>query len=238
MIELKTFLLAGLTLALAAPPLAAQVRDAGGYENLTRLEQRIGEFVRRDGKSRMPRMDHRLRLSSCDTLPELLWYGTGESSVLVRCGGPKSWQIYVPVVMDRGGHASDNASIGTGTVVVTRPVPRGTAITAADVKIEPSTVVAGGVSSIDDVTGRIAVRALNPGEPVRASLIAVAPAVKRGDPIIIKAGSPGFEITAEGVAEEDGAPGNRIRVRNAASGGRVQAIVEEPGIVFLPGYKN
>lgn len=227
---------AATLLALAILQVAAVGASARGYEDMTRLEQRIAEFASRGGGHRQPRLDRRLRLSGCDVLPELLWYGTGESTVLVRCGGPESWQIYVPVVVAHDAPAA--AAQRNGTVVVTRPVPRGAALTAADLKVEPATAVPGGVSDIGDVTGKIAVRALNPGEPVRATLIVTPPAVKRGDPVIIKTGSLGFEISAEGVAEQDGAPGSRIKVKNAASGGRVQAIVGGPGIVFLPGYKN
>ncbi len=179
-------------------------------------------------------MDSRLRLSACDALPELLWYGTAQSTVLVRCGGPKSWQIYVPVTVV---HLSSPAAAKTGTVVISRPVVRGATLTAADLRVEPQTIVSGGATAIDQVVGKMAVRALNPGEPVRASLIATAPAVRRGDPVQIKTGGAGIEITAEGVAEEDGAAGSHIRVRNVASGGRVQAIVAAPGIVVLPGYK-
>lgn len=216
--------------AVMLPAAAHAQAMSADYEDLGRLEQRVHQFA---GEGKQPRMDRRLRLSPCSASPEILWYGTGETTVLVRCDGPKSWQVYVPVtVID-----AKQAPAGTGTVIVTRPVPRGAPLTARDIRIEPQTTVIGGATAVDQVIGKVAVRALNPGEAVRASLIATPPAVKRGDPVQIKAGAPGMEISAEGVAEEDGAAGGRIRVRNAASGGRMQAIVAAPGIVVLPGYK-
>src|SRR3546814_16261075 len=100
---------------------------------MTRLEQRIAEFASWGGGHRQPRLDRRLRLSGCDVLPELLWYGTGARTVLVRCGGPESWQIYVPVVVDHADQAA--AARRNGTVSDTRPVPRGAADDAADVTV-------------------------------------------------------------------------------------------------------
>lgn len=224
-------------MALLSANSHAQTVATAQLENLDRLEKRVTDFTARDGMARAPRIDRRLRLSTCDVAPELLWYGTGQTTVLVRCGGAKSWQIYVPVPIVRNS-AERAVTGGNGVVVVTRPVMRGAALTAADVKIAPSTTISGGATAVDQVVGKIAVRALNPGEPVRATLIAAAPMVRRGDPVQIKTGGAGIEIAVKGIAEEDGPAGGRVRVRNVASGSRLQVIVVEPGIVALPGYKN
>lgn len=223
--------------AMLPLPAHAQSVAPSGYENLDRLRQRVAEFAARDGAARDPRIDRRLRLAECDALPELLWYGTGQATVLVRCTGSRSWQIYVPVPLahDKPGDAAKNAK--SGMVVVTRPVPRGAVLGRADLRIEPSSIVAGGVSDVEQLVGKVAVRALNPGEAVRASLVAVPPLVKRGDPVQIKNGVAGLEISVQGMAEEDGAEGSRIRVRNAGTGERLQGIVAGPGIIVLPGYK-
>src|SRR3546814_13158478 len=93
-----------------------QSPPAQGFENLDRLEQRVAAFARREGGVRDPRVDRRLRLSTCDALPELLWYGAGQTTVLGRCGGPKSWQSYVPVplIADLPGAARPAARTGNG----------------------------------------------------------------------------------------------------------------------------
>ncbi len=64
------------------------------------------------------------------------------------------------------------------------------------------------------------------------------PVVKRGDPVRIVAGGAGFSISAEGVAEQDGRVGSRVRVRNARTGESLRAIVEGAGKVSMPGYKS
>ena len=224
--------------AMLSLPAHAQSAAPSSFENLDRLRQRVAEFAARDGAARDPRIDRRLRLAECDALPELLWYGTGQSTVLVRCAGSRSWQIYVPVPLAHDHPAAAANPVKSGIVVVTRPVPRGAVLDRADLRIEPASVVPGGVSDVDQLVGRMAVRALNPGEAVRANMVAVPPLVKRGDPVQIKNGVAGLEISVQGMAEEDGAQGSRIRVRNAGTGERLQGIVAGPGIIVLPGYKN
>lgn len=215
---------------VGAPAAAAQPVI---FENLDRLEAQIGDFA---GPNRAPRVDRRLKLGACSIRPEMIWYGTGQTTVLVRCGGPNGWQIYVPIDMKPAGQGAVQG--GSGAVVVVRPVPRGGTITAGDVDFRPDTYVPGGVTAVDQVVGKVVIRALSPGEAVRANVLIAANAVKRGDPVQIKSGGAGIEVAVEGVAEQDAPVGGRVRVRNVASGNRMQAIVVAPGIVALPGYKN
>lgn len=58
-------------------------------------------------------------------------------------------------------------------------------------------------------------------------------AVKRGDPVVIFASGSGYRVMLEAVAEAAGRPGERIMVRNANSGRRVLAKIEEDGSVRL-----
>lgn len=62
--------------------------------------------------------------------------------------------------------------------------------------------------------------------------------VKRGDPVQIHAGGPGFNVTAEGSAEQDGRVGGHIRVRNLGTDKVTAAVVESAGNVSLPGYSS
>ena len=64
------------------------------------------------------------------------------------------------------------------------------------------------------------------------------PVIRRGDPVIIEAGSPGFSIAREGVAMADAAPGARFLVRVADARAPVQALAVEPGRATLPGWSN
>ena len=64
------------------------------------------------------------------------------------------------------------------------------------------------------------------------------PVIRRGDPVVIEAGSPGFSIAREGVAMADAAPGARFLVRVADAKAPVQALAVEPGRATLPGWSN
>ncbi len=67
--------------------------------------------------------------------------------------------------------------------------------------------------------------------PARAQAV-----IRRGDPVVIEAGSPGFSIAREGVAASDAAPGARFLVRVEGARAPVQAVAVEPGRATLPGW--
>ncbi|MEG3087476.1 flagella basal body P-ring formation protein FlgA [Sphingomonas sp. PB4P5] len=69
-----------------------------------------------------------------------------------------------------------------------------------------------------------------------APVIKLEPVIKRGDPVTIEAGTPGFSITREGVAMGDAAPGGRFMVRVEGGKTPVQAVAVEAGRATLPGW--
>ncbi|MDF2494386.1 flagella basal body P-ring formation protein FlgA [Sphingomonas sp.] len=60
--------------------------------------------------------------------------------------------------------------------------------------------------------------------------------IKRGDPLVIEAGSGGFSITREGVAMADAGEGQRLMVRVEGGKMPVQAVAVAPGRATLPGW--
>lgn len=83
--------------------------------------------------------------------------------------------------------------------------------------------------------------AQSPGVAVAGAAAAAAPVaaekiIKRGDPLMIEAGSDGFSITREGVAMADATEGQRLMVRVDGSKMPVQAIAMAPGRATLPGW--
>ncbi len=75
--------------------------------------------------------------------------------------------------------------------------------------------------------------------PAAAPAVAAASAekiIKRGDPLVIEAGSDGFSITREGVALADAAQGQRLMVRVENGKMPVQAVALAPGRATLPGW--
>ena len=72
--------------------------------------------------------------------------------------------------------------------------------------------------------------------PVTIAPVKVAAVIKRGDPVTIAAGSPGFSITREGIAMADAAPGGRFLVKVDSAKALVQAVAIESGRATLPGW--
>lgn len=75
-----------------------------------------------------------------------------------------------------------------------------------------------------------------PAAPVAAAPAKFAAVIKRGDPVTIAAGSPGFSITREGIAMADAAPGARFLVKVDSAKAPVQAVAIESGRATLPGW--
>ena len=63
------------------------------------------------------------------------------------------------------------------------------------------------------------------------------PIIRKGDQVELTASSASFTVSTIAVAEQDGAPGDRIRVRPDTKKGAVIGIVTEDGRVSLPGFK-
>lgn len=62
--------------------------------------------------------------------------------------------------------------------------------------------------------------------------------VKRGDPVQLVAGNAAFSVSRLMVADEDGALGDTIRVREDKKAAPVLAQVVEMGVVRIPGFNN
>jgi flagella basal body P-ring formation protein FlgA len=64
-----------------------------------------------------------------------------------------------------------------------------------------------------------------------------APVVRRGDPVEIVAQSASFSVSAQAIAQEDGARGERIRVRTDPKSPVIFAEVMDIGVVRVAGFK-
>ncbi|WP_294389967.1 flagella basal body P-ring formation protein FlgA [uncultured Sphingomonas sp.] len=74
--------------------------------------------------------------------------------------------------------------------------------------------------------------AMTNAAPIRAE-----PVVRRGDPVDLIADTPGFTVSVSAMAQEDGAPGARIRIKTDSQKGPIFAEVVDAGLVKLPGFK-
>lgn len=89
------------------------------------------------------------------------------------------------------------------------------------------------VNAAPRVPGAVPATATPAATPVAAK---APPVIKRGDPVVIEAGSPGFSIAREGLAMGDAPAGARLLVRVDGAKGPVQAVAVAAGRATLPGW--
>jgi flagella basal body P-ring formation protein FlgA len=70
-----------------------------------------------------------------------------------------------------------------------------------------------------------------------AARVRAEPVVRRGDPVEMQVATGGFTVSLQAIAEQDGAPGDRIRVRADSKSAPRMAEVVDAGQVRIPGFK-
>jgi flagella basal body P-ring formation protein FlgA len=93
MAALRPALLAALMLA-PLPALAAPLTDLAAIDMA--VAAFTGQQIGVPGGAAQP-VDRRLRLAACSAPLALSWYGSAETSVLVRCPDAGGWRVFVPV---------------------------------------------------------------------------------------------------------------------------------------------
>ena len=75
------------------------------------------------------------------------------------------------------------------------------------------------------------------GTPFSAPRLHAQAVIRRGDPVQMSVETESFAITLEAVADQDGAPGDRIRVRTDEKSGPRMAQVVDAGRVTIAGFR-
>ena len=151
----------------------------------------------------------------------------GRLTLRVSCdGAEKPWSINIGVQIK----AFDQV------VVAARPIPKGAKITAAMVHQEEREITmmhSGYFTQTEHVIGAIARfavsgnRALKPGNILPPSL------VTKGEKVVIHANTGGIKIRASGIALNDGALGELVRVKNSQTERIIEGRVSAAGRVTV-----
>lgn len=185
---------------------------------------------RLDGRAEVEvgRLDSRLRLAACDrpleTFDSPNGLNRGRGVVGVTCSGSTPWKIYVPVRL----------ALIDAVVVTRRPVVRGQALTAADLMLDEVDIAAQRhpvYRRIEDVIGLRSKRQLDSGDILHANLLKRARLVRRGGAVQIVAAGDGLLVSMRGEAMGDGGRGDRVRVKNLASGRVITGTVIRRGVI-------
>lgn len=220
---------AGLILGGAA----VQARETEPLERILEtahsfLAERLSQDADTETRIELGQLDSRLKLARCAHRPTAqLAPGArtdGNTTVNVRCSEPVGWSIFVPVRIERH----------TEVVVAARPLGRTQVIRAQDIRLErkeTSRLTSGYLSDPASAVGQEATRRLVPGQVLTSSHIAPRQLVERGQEVTLYAVRPGLTVRMKGEALENGAEGQRIRVRNRSSKRVVEGFVEPSGAV-------
>ena len=82
-----------------------------------------------------------------------------------------------------------------------------------------------------DLLGRKVLRRVRVGQILTQEQLQARILVKKGDIVLIRAGSNDFSATMKGEAQQDGIEGDSVKVKNLSSGRIIQGWVVEMGIV-------
>jgi flagella basal body P-ring formation protein FlgA len=117
-------------------------------------------------------------------------------------------------------------------LALSEDAPRGTAITAAlldtvwvDVTYNRTPLL----RSLQDRDDLSLTRRALAGTVLTETLVEATPVIRRGDLVVVVHEGPGFRVTVEGEAREDGTVGEEITIKNVESGESFTAVVEGPG---------
>jgi len=144
----------------------------------------------------------------------------------VSCTRPRSWSLFV-----RG-----SASVFTNAFIARTRLKKGQRLEASmlDIKRIDAIKHRDSFNSSDQLAGMVVKRSIIAGKVITARDIKQAPAISKGDAIIIEAKRGGLSIRTTGVAEESGYIGDQIRARNDRSGKQVRGRISARGLIIVP----
>ncbi len=181
-----------------------------------------------DFKVEAASLDARLRLPDCGTAlacdaPVGAFKPT--QTVAVYCTAP-AFRVHVPLTVRAWVEA----------VVVARPLARGAAIGAADLRLERRELAQLPVGYLTDpgqAIGQVTARTLSAGHALLPRQLRADTLVRRGDTVTLVAQRGGMAVRMQGEALGEGGAGARVRVQNARSRRIVEGTVVAAGLVEL-----
>ncbi|MBK1679998.1 flagella basal body P-ring formation protein FlgA [Rhodocyclus tenuis] len=220
---------AGLTLCLAllggTTLLQAQVPDA--------LFATVDDYLRTQtrglpGKTsyRIGALDPRTQLAACNAYEPFLPGGArlwGKATVGVRCLGPATWTVYMPV----------EVSISGSYFVSARPLAGGQPIGPGDIVERQGNLGSLPTSIVTDAAqaiGKTPKSSIGAGQPLRSDLLLAPLAVQQGQNVKLLYRGSGFSVSSDGRALNNAAAGQVVQVRT--SGGQtVSGVARADGTV-------
>ena len=150
----------------------------------------------------------------------------GRVTIGMRCGTPEPWTIYLR------GRVTTLVSIP----VLNAPINRSELIVESDIVFQEMEIDAdlqGVFIDPKQIAGKIAVRNLIAGKPVRQSDLKAPQLISRGQSVNITSRAGGLIVTMKGKALGNARAGDRLWVQNQSSNKRVEGEVTPEGEVLI-----
>lgn len=173
-------------------------------------------------------LDPRTQLAPCSAHEPFTPPGTrlwGKATVGVRCLGPASWTVYVPVQVRVSGNY----------VVTARALNPGQPLDAGDLALRSGDLTAlptGILTEREQAVGKTLKNGLGGGQPLRSDMLIAPFVVQQGQDVRLISKGPGFAVSNEGKALNNAADGQVARARTA-SGQTVSGIARPGGIIEI-----
>ena len=173
-------------------------------------------------------LDTRTQLSACDAFEPFLPAGNklwGKATIGVRCLGPASWTVYIPVhVRVTGRYLIAARSLSAGFVLGAGDMTA----RDGDLGTLPATIVTDERQAI----GKTLKFGIAAGQPLRSDQLIAPLVVQQGQSVRTIVNGPGFSVSSEGRALNNATEGQRVQVRTA-SGQTVSGIARNNGVVEI-----
>lgn len=171
-------------------------------------------------------LDTRTQLSPCEAFEPFLPRGGklwGKTTVGMRCLGPSSWTIYIPVqVSVTGNYLVSARNLAGGNIVTSADI----AVRSGDLSTLPTSILTDQAQAI----GKTLKNGVTSGQPLRSDQLIAPWAVQQGQNVKTISHGPGFSVSSEGKALNNAADGQIVQVRTA-SGQTVSGIARPGGVV-------
>jgi flagella basal body P-ring formation protein FlgA len=144
------------------------------------------------------------------------WYG------FIRYGGERRFPVWARVLL----------TVPVSQVVAVEALRTGHPVTAAQVRLETRVgepLRGNAVVALEEVVGKIPLRAFAAGTVLTRNLFAEPPEVARGDVVRVTVVQGAARLELQAMAEAEGRRGDRISLRNPSSGKRFRAKVMGKG---------
>jgi flagella basal body P-ring formation protein FlgA len=210
-------ILAGGQVTAAAP----QLDETQAKEMRDRFGRVVGEYL----KAKTGKADSQIE---CKLTDRQLAQLAAATSAPVCEGGSEPWtgrQKFIVSFATASGivHVPVHVDVADSAVVATRPVARGSVITAADIavqQLEPGFKTAGqrtAVESMETLIGMEARQAIQAGQVVYTDQVQSPVLVKKGDLITVVSQTGGIRVRTSAKALQDGANGALVEVESTES---------------------